>query len=155
MTTDKFIEKIALFYHFSFLDEVRAQAATEKTIKKYRREYFAAQLVRKELSSVDFVRLTTEQLAKEKKNVRPTNLAFTSGELVLPEKSNFGPWFEFRKLADDKDFIAVLYSRVVGITEGCIAQGMNLSQGTVRFRIAKGLKILGRICHLGGNESES
>lgn len=155
MITSEFIEKTALFFHFALLDEARAQSVTVKAIKKFRQERFKAKVSGLNLRASDFVRLTSEQLKREQKQTRPKGLGFSSGGLILPEKSNFGPWFEFQKIADDKDFSAVLYSKILALSEKEIATGLNTSVGTVRFRISNGLKILGRICHLGGEERES
>lgn len=155
MITAEFIEKIALFYHFSMLDEARAQSLTERTIKKLRHEQLAAQMSRRALGSVDLIRITAENLKKSKLQGRPTHLAFSTGELLLPENSNFGPWFEFRKIANEDEFNAVLYSKIMNFSDADIAAALNLPVGTVRFRVSKGLRALGRICQLGGREGES
>jgi hypothetical protein len=138
----EFLEKLALFYYFSFLDEGRAQAATNQTLKKIsqdRSEYKDAG------SDVELVRVTDYFLKKTKKKIKPVGLAFSSGSILLPEKSNWGPWFEFRKEADVRDFHAILYSRILEIKEEDIAEGLSLPIGTIHYRMGRGLKTLGQI----------
>lgn len=155
MVIQEFVEKIALFFHLSLLNEARAQSLTVNTIKKFRRQQIKAKISGKNFKTDDLVRFTAQQLKREKNQANPPRLAFSAGALLLPEKSNFGPWFEFRKVADEKDFSAVLYSKVLQLSDEDIASGLAVSVGTVRFRVAKGLKTLGRICYLGGRENEA
>lgn len=138
----EFLEKLALFYYFSFLDEGRAQAATDQTLKKINQE---RALYKDEQSDVELVRVTDQFLKKTKKKIKPVGLAFSSGTILLPEKSNWGPWFEFRKEADVRDFHTILYSRILGIKEEAIAEGLALPLGTVHYRMGRGLKTLGQI----------
>jgi hypothetical protein len=144
MLENEFSEKLALYFYFSFLDELKAQAYTLKALKNFRKESIAKK--KKEWSAADLVRVTYQQTKKSKKHLRPTSLIFSTGHIVLPEKSNWGPWFEFRKTANEKDFGAVLYYKVLKIPEEEIAAGLDLPIGTVRYRVGKGLKILGHIC---------
>jgi hypothetical protein len=155
MISQEFVEKVALFYQFAVLDQARARALTEFTLKKMRQEQLAAKVSRRELSPVDLIRLTSDVLKKSKSEVRPTHLAFSNIELVLPPNSDFGPWFEFRKISDDAEFVALLYSKIMKMSDEQISEGLGLPVGTVRFRVGKGMRTLGRIRQMGGREGES
>lgn len=155
MLKPEFLEKIALFFHLALLDEARAQGVVLRVVKKIRREQIKAKISGKELMISDIVRITSDQLKFERVHARPVGLAFSSGALILPANSNFGPWFEFQKIADEKDFVAVLYSKILTLPDEEIATGLGVSVGSIRYRVSNGLKNLGRICHLGGRESES
>jgi hypothetical protein len=138
----EFLEKLALFYYFSFLDEGRAQAATSQTLKKINQD---RKVYKEAHADVELVRVTDQFLKNTKKKIKPVGLAFSSGSILLPEKSNWGPWFEFRKEADVYDFHTILYSRILGINETAIAEGLSLPVGTIHYRMGRGLKTLGQI----------
>ncbi|MCB0351403.1 MAG: hypothetical protein KDD38_09485 [Bdellovibrionales bacterium] len=146
MQENEFSEKIALYFYFSCLDESRAQASTIRVLKKIRQESLHSSLNSNWPRPSDVVKITSEFNKRSKKLSKPTTLAFSTGYIVLPEGSNWGPWFEFRKVADDKEFNAVLYSNILKIPDEEIAEGLGISLGAIRYRIGRGLKILGNIC---------
>lgn len=150
MKENDFSEKIALYFYFSFLDEAKAQAATTKVLKKiHQGRRFNQGDGREGINLIDLVRLTESFNLKSRRAIKPMSLAFAVGHIVIPENSNWGPWFEFRKLANDKNFNAVLYSKILGVNENEIAEGLGVPVGTVRYRIGHGLKLLGSICQHG------
>jgi hypothetical protein len=149
--TDALLEKIALFYYFAFLDEGKAQAATARTIKTLLKKNISEKSSPKHALRT-FVAITNKTVQKNKGESRAANFSFSAGHIVLPEKSNWGPWFEFRKVAEEPDFLAILYAKVLGIDETTIALGLNVPVGTVRHRLGRGLKVLGRICSTSGVE---
>lgn len=155
MLQPELIEKIALFFYFSFLDETKANSATAHTIKSIRQQYVAQKKDDKKLTPAEFVAATENYMRKLSRGTKATSLAFSAGPIQLPPHSNWGPWFEFRKVASEKDFRALLYSKVLNISEEDIAEGLGLPIGTVRYRVGRGLKTLGRICHMGGVDAES
>jgi len=150
----EFLEKVALFYYFSFLDEAKAQAVTARTLKKFRLERIEKNKLNENASDVELVGVTNEFIKKHKKKaIHPLGLSFSAGSIVLPDKSNWGPWFEFRKSADERDFHALLYSRILGLSDASIAAGLLLPLGTVRYRLGRALKHLGKILnHSGSNK---
>lgn len=152
MLSNTLLEKVALFYYFALLDEGKAQSATSSTIKNLMKlgvnettsEFEAFKL---------FVRETSRFVNKARAEHRTTSFSFSAGHIVLPEKSNWGPWFEFRKVADEPDFLTVLYQRVICLDEKVIAAGLAIPVGTIRHRLGRGLKALGRICQSSGIEA--
>lgn len=144
----EFIEKLALFYYFCFLDEAKAQGYTAQTLKKINQNKIRKTANEGTASSpaIELVRITQAMMKKNKGKFKPTSLAFSSDYIQLPQNSNWGPWFEFRKKANDEDLSAVLYAKILGLPEEDIAVGLGLPIGTVRYRISQGLRILGHIC---------
>src|ERR1700756_2041632 len=110
MLSDSLLEKIAPFYYFSYLDEKKAQSATFRTIKKIQKHYSDFSSLPEELA---VIRATNHYLDKNESKLRMGSHNFSSGHLLLPEKSNWGPWFEFRKAADEREFRTLLYSMVL------------------------------------------
>lgn len=144
----EFIEKLALFFYFCFLDEAKAQTYTVQTLKKLNQNKIQ-KLVQEGSSSnpsIVLVRATQAMLAKKSKNIKPTSLAFSSDYIELPPHSNWGPWFEFRKKANEEEVQAVLYAKILKLSEDDIAAGLKVPLGTVRYRIGQGLRLLGVVC---------
>jgi hypothetical protein len=143
------IEKIALFFYFSFLDEVRAREAGRVVLKKLRQKTIGRKInPEDELEMI--VSLCDQHVEIFSRNVKPTGLSFSAGQIILPPKSNWGPWFELRRLSEKHEFNSVLWTRVLGINEEIVARGLGVTVGTIRFRVGRGLKTLGRICQSGG-----
>lgn len=140
------IEKFALFYYLALLDESKAYAATINSLRTLKWQQIKQNIVRQSLSPAQFVRLTQEQLVKAKTHKNFVHRSTVAGTLILPEKSNWGPWFELKKNLTDKEFHTLIYARLLKIQESDIAEGMEISVGTVRYRIGKTLQRLGHYC---------
>ncbi len=154
MSKTELLEKLALFYYFSFLDEVKAQAATLKTLKKIKIDMISKRRDESDFTVNEFIEVTNGLLERSLKNIKPVSLAYSSGYIILPDRSNWGPWFELRKVINEKDFRALLYSKILKFSEEQIATGLDLPAGTIRYRISRALKALGRICLKGTEKHE-
>jgi hypothetical protein len=148
-TSHDVVEKIALFFYFSFLDEIRAREAGRVVLKKLRQKSLGKNLSADEKSEL-IVSLCDQHLEVFSRNARPTGLSFSAGQIILPPQSNWGPWFELRRLSEKNEFYAVLWTRVLGVSEEITARALGVSIGTIRHRVGRGLKSLGRICQSGG-----
>lgn len=148
-TSRSAIEKIALFFYFAFLDEIRAREAGRVVLKKLRQKTLGKNFSADEEAEM-IVSLCDQHLDVFAKHAKPTGLSFSAGQIILPPQSNWGPWFELRRLTEKNEFYAVLWTRVLGISEEVTARGLGVSLGTVRYRVGRGLKALGRICQSGG-----
>ena len=137
------IEKIALFYYFCFLDESKAQYHTEFTVKKILKTIDSRP---KSLKDADLVKITDSVMQKMSHKLKPTNLAYSTDFIQLPQNSDWGPWFEFRKIANDLESRALIYSKILKINDEDIAKGLGIPVGTVRYRVGNGLKTIGQIC---------
>ncbi len=148
MLPEALLEKVALFYYLNFLDEDQSLAVAAQTVKSLNRR-----APRGANSTAEIVRQIEKSLKKSKTNIRPSSLSFSAGALVTPEDWNWGPWFEFRKIADDREFRTVLYAKILKFSDDAIAEGMGLPIGTVRYRVGHGLRTLGHILHAGGKHA--
>ena len=133
------IEKLALFFYFCFMDEGRAQAATEKAIKAMR-EYSS-----KESWNSRLVRASKKIIYKQKDFGTVSHIGFVQGQIEFPEGSNWGPWFEFRKQSEVDSFTSVIWVKILGIDAAEVAQGLDVTEGTVRFRLSHALRSMGQI----------
>lgn len=146
------IGRAGLFFYLAFLDEARAKEATREIVKSLRRR--GLHRANKDNSSLEeLVQLIHSYSNKHIDMARPTGTSFTSGELVVPPGISWSRWLEFRRHAERNDFYAVLLTRVLGISEGLVAKALQLSEGTMRFRVARGLRVLGQISHKGAGHA--
>lgn len=145
MLADALLEKIALFYYLVFLDETKAMAATSRTMRSFRH----GQKKRGSSENAAIVRELEKQFKKTKASTKPSSLSFTAGALVTTDEVEWGPWFEFRKTADDREFRTVVYSAILKFSDQVIADGMKVPVGTVRYRVGRGLRALGHVLQVG------
>lgn len=143
MSQTELLEKLALFFYFALLDEAKAQSATVQAIRKIKMEFATRKIREDEFTATDFVFITNKLLDQFKNSIKPTTLAYSSSYIVLPERSNWGPWFELRKNLNEKEFRSLLYSKILKFSDSEIAAGLSLPVGTVRYRIGRALKMLG------------
>lgn len=144
------VESVALFYYFLFLDEVRAKAAAVKTLNRCRRRMDSQKSGASEVESilVHATNMFVERMAyKYKPGQQKGNYQLG---WIVPTNIDLGPWREFKKHADKEVLLATLWSQIVNISDAHIAKGLGVSVGTVRYRVGKGLRELGRIQQLRG-----
>ncbi|MCB0349150.1 MAG: response regulator transcription factor [Bdellovibrionales bacterium] len=65
-------------------------------------------------------------------------------KFFLPKDLSISAWNQFMKDSKEDELLLVTWSRVLNISDGDIARGLGLSEGTVRYRVANGLKKLGK-----------
>ena len=133
------IEKISLFFYFCFIDEARARAAAEKAIqaiKEYRN---------KKISDARVVRVTSKILQQQKNLGSVSHIGFVEGNIHFPEGADWGPWFEFRKQSEIDKFSTVIWTKILGFSTRDVANGLSVTEGTVKHRLSHALKELGQI----------
>ena len=62
----------------------------------------------------------------------------------LPKDLEVSNWVSFMNTADAEQVEAVLLSRILGFSDFEISRGLDVTEGTVRYRVGRGLR------HLGG-----
>ena len=144
MLSESLVEKIAIFYYLTYLDESKALSATTRTLKQL--SHRQIDKLKTPLNLQTAVICSIEESEKKRRNLsKPSSLSFSAGSIVAPEATDWSPWFEFRKLADEREFRTVVYSQIMKFSDQAISDGMQLSIGTVRYRLGRGLKTLGHI----------
>jgi hypothetical protein len=152
MLSDALLEKITLFYYFALLDEARSQAAAVYTVKKLLKDGLKDSTDEAEALE-SFVAVSHKYILDHQAEHKVSSFSLSTGHIVLPERSNWGPWFEFRKVADSREYLAVIYEKVLLIDAAIVSSGLGLPSGTFRHRVSRGLKVLGRICQNSGLEA--
>lgn len=137
------VRSVALFYFFALQDERLAFHATVKTVGKLQKRLSKDGLPVKDLRSAT-VHITYNLWNKYKTSIRKAQSAVThEGGWILPEQVDMGAWRQFRKDADEDEFLAVLWSRVLEFSDEEISMGLGISVGTARHRVGRGLRHLG------------
>lgn len=146
--TDEIYTQSALFFFLLTLDDRVATEATVKTIELIRHRLAAKGphadnpqvakeiLVRSCLESWTLVRFRFQ-----KEQIKVIN----SKTLVWPHHIDLNPWKEFQKRASENDLMAVTFVHVLGIPEAIVASCLNISEGTIRYRVGHGLSLLGQL----------
>lgn len=140
-------KSIALFFFFALMDEQRAIEATSKAIQNYR-----ARLAKnpEKKPAVTLVAATAEVWETEGSRIirGRQNFSFGNG-WTLPTGLDVGPWKEFQKTAQEDEFLALIWSQILQISDDDIAMGLNISIGTLRYRVGKALRKLGALTNAG------
>lgn len=135
------VRSIALFFFFAFLDDRRALEASAQAIANYKNKK------KKKSQHKDAVLIVMSTFAIWSKhhlklNRGNPNFSAESGWNIPPDL-DLGPWREFQKLATQDELLAVIWSKVLGLSDKNIAEGLGISEGTVRYRLGRALRKLG------------
>ena len=68
-----------------------------------------------------------------------------SNQLIGITPQTMAAWNKFSRQARPDEILALLATRVLGFSESDLSEAQSVSQGTIRFRIARAAKLLG-IC---------
>lgn len=134
------LQSVSLYFFLTVPDEKRAHAASLLAVDKINR-----------IKSPDKKPAIIEilhGLRGRARRMRPHHWPFKKNEesWVLPEnKVDIQIWRNFAQKADGNEIEAVLFSRVLGFRDDEIAAGLGVSEGTVRYRVGRGLRVLGAI----------
>ena len=148
MVEKKTIDNIARFFLLSVLNDDVAIKSSIKVIKKYNRRLHQRQ-THEESSEKDvdldvlLIRLLFEQWQKsQRKSKTYTFDLFLSNRWVLPQNINLNPWKELTKRVSSNELICLILFSVLSYPEHKIAEALNISTGTVRYRAAHALRTL-------------
>ena len=137
------LERAIIFFYLALLDEAKAKEAIQAVVKSLRKKRIQDSSAPENLERL--ISTLNSAFEDHKVTARPMGTVFSSGHVTLPPGLNWGRWLEFHRLAEQNDLLAVVYNKVLGISEDAVARGLGVSEGTVRFRVAKGLRLLGGI----------
>jgi DNA-directed RNA polymerase specialized sigma24 family protein len=61
----------------------------------------------------------------------------------LPDRTDLGSWMKFQKSASDEELIVITFVKILGFSEKDISTALNVSAGTVRYRVGKAVRQIG------------
>ncbi|MCB0391620.1 MAG: hypothetical protein KDD58_10020 [Bdellovibrionales bacterium] len=143
MSNEAQIKSVALFFSFALMDDQLARQATLATLYRLKKK-----LEKEKLNDIETQSLIVELMMKfwlrYQKYIPKSGGMYSGGLNTLKnDYTDLGPWREFKRMTDDNEFLAVLWSQVIGFSDEAIAKGLNTTIGTVRHRVSRGLRLLG------------
>lgn len=138
------IKSVALFFFYTFLDKSLALKATVEALGLYdkrmkRREGHG--------TSEPLLVYSTYKVWKKyskKRNIKAKDLELAAEGWIIPQGLKLEPWREFVKDQDPQLYLAVAWSQLLGFTDKDISEGLGVTEGSIRYRVGKGLKLLGQ-----------
>ena len=133
------LEAVAKYFFFSCLDEELAYAASLKVLS----ELSSRNLLDSEHRGY-WIRALHAWKAKLK-SVKAKSWSETGGRgYALPPGLDVAVWASFLSSSEPVESEAVLLSRILSFTDAEISFGLGVTEGTVRYRVGRGLR------HMGG-----
>ncbi len=138
MTVETQIKSVALFFSYAFLDDTLALKATKAVVRKLNRISISTQDVQTVI-----VQLTYQYWNQLKRHQSEDTQFFSSRMEALGSGYNdVSPWREFKRKAEEEEFLSVLWTEVLGIQISKTAKALAITEGTVKHRVNRGLRIL-------------
>ena len=140
---------VSIFFYLSLMPEKLALSASIKTLRALKVERSKGNLEEKEI--IPFIVRSTHKVFNSLMR-EPIHIARWSrgSDWVFPEGMDREVWKDFRKKAQQNEFMMVLWSKVLNFKDCDIATGLCVSEGTVRHRLTRGLRLLGAGVHSRG-----
>ena len=135
---ERLIRSVALFFYLNLLDSKLAFGASQRALMNWR------ELSRNGKPSYSELISMVHQVLPKAGRFRLENLPQETS-WKMSDQVDLAPWIEFQKRSEQKEFWAVLWSQVVGVPEAEIAEAFEVSEGTIRYRINRGLRTLGAV----------
>ena len=138
---DSEVRALALFFFFASLDEYRAKETASKAADEYER------LLKKDpkLDPAVGVILASFKIWNQFKSKISRGRPQFSNESgwLFPERVDLGHWKEFQKTAPEDELLAVIWVHLLGFSEEQVSKALGLTEGTLRYRVGRGLRKLG------------
>lgn len=132
---ESIIRSVALFFYLNLFDAKQAHSASQRTLASF-----------KDLGSRtngDLIALAMKVL-RHARTLKFFSAGSLSGEFTLPKDLKLDAWTEFKKRSDNAEYETVLWSQVLGFSDSDIAAGLGVTEGTIRHRLSRGMRMLGR-----------
>ncbi len=137
------VRAITLFFFYATLDEKRAIEAASEAFEQARKKVSKNPQLKSEVVLVSVTKQVWENNSGRFLRGRP-NYSSESGWL-LPDKLDLGAWKEFQKVSQEDEFLCLIWSKILKISDEDISLGLGVSVGTLRYRIGRALRKLGAL----------
>jgi len=146
MTKEAQIKSVALFYYFALLDDSLARYASEITLRKCKKQIEKSNVKRQNIPAliVEATNKNWEKFLNSKFRSHP-GTATEDISWRVSDKIDLGLWKEYVKKADSTEMLALVWSKVLGFDDEQIAEGLGVTEGTVRHRVGRALRDLGQL----------
>ena len=143
---------IAVFFLFAMPDESFAAHSAERAISALK----ASNLARAEGRPA---RVRLVQLCKRRYQIEVASWRRDRGDRVreaaapaagqtvglwrFPSDANVSAWLKFRKDTGEDELLALIFSRILKLSDDEVAEGLAISSGTLRHRLGRAARSLG------------
>lgn len=134
------LDTVAKYFYFSSLDDRLSFAAALKVLAELR----AHDLMDNKHRARWVTTLTKWRRKLPSLHARNWSADSQGSGFQIPAGFDMGAWMTFVSSCEPSEVEAVLLSQILGFTDQEIASGLNVTVGTVRYRLGRGLR------HLGG-----
>lgn len=139
------VRSIALFFALGLMDQKSAQQAAQKTIASLKAKFGDRP------SSPDATLWSTAAVLSECRKQWKTHARSLPGHrvrtgdehFVIPSDFDLQVWRRYQKDAPEEDVMATLMKNLFHATDEELAEGLQTSVGTIRFRLGKSVRQLG------------
>ena len=138
--SDPEVKALSLFFFFTILDEARALQAAALALEAFHRQRIKNPNLKSEVLIVQVCQKTWNRLRPKIQRGRP-QFSLESG-WMFPDQLDLGAWKEFQKKSPEEELLALVWSKILKISDEDISQGLQLTVGTVRFRVSHSLRRL-------------
>lgn len=138
------IRSVALFFYYTFLDKSLALRASTEALADI--EARAKKSVGTGINSI--LVFSTNKIWKKyskKRNVKTQDFDQVPEGWIVPSDLKMETWRHFVKEGDPQQYLTVIWSILLGISDTDISEGLGASEGSVRYRVGLGLKHLGEV----------
>ncbi len=139
------VQSVILFFYLSLPQESLVTRASVRAISQIRRRWEKKKAPLSLLESL-IVQITQEHW-KRLKHRRFSPDFFHKSKIapspLVSHKINMRVWKQFCKQSPSENVLAVIWSRILGLSDKSISTGLKVSTGTVRYRVSHGLRELG------------
>ena len=136
------VRNLSVFFFLSLLDGPMAIDFTQKAKVKF------LESTRKNGShsrEFEFVQVTNRMMQDKVFDSRFSTFDGAPGGFEFPDNFDIVPWKEFRRKSSMDEISVLIWSKVLKIPDHEIASALAISEGTVKYRLAKATQKLGRL----------
>lgn len=137
------VKAASLFFFFATLDEQRAIEGSIQCLKYSQSRLSKNEDMNPQVALVAATKYVWDRNAGRFLRGRPNYLP-DSGWL-MPENLEMGAWKEFQKSAQEDEFLCLIWSKILKISDEDISAGLGVSTGTLRYRVGRALRKLGAV----------
>lgn len=138
------IRSVALFFFYTFLDKSLALKASVEAINLYDRRLKKRETHGPTEPLLVYSTYKVWKKYSKKRNIKATDFDLAAEGWIIPQGIKLEPWREFVKDADPQLYLAVIWSQLLNFTDKDISEGLGVTEGSIRYRIGNGLKLLGQ-----------
>lgn len=134
------VTKIGLFCFYALLDGPLARKCALKAVAKYSQSLQSGQ---EESSPSKLVKATQSAFKSMRATPARSVPSLASSGLFIPQSLDLNQWLDLQKSATTEECHSLLWVHCVQIPVADVAKGLGLSPGTIQYRAARALKVLG------------